>query len=98
MTSRHHLTLKEKIELINDSHDSNGSSQNDNIPAFNEWFDSCKNILVSIMNEQDDDDNNSTSTEIPPKITEAMKMMQKLRLLATTQHSQIHKLISELES
>ncbi|CAF3615439.1 unnamed protein product, partial [Rotaria sordida] len=40
----------------------------------------------------------AVSTEIPPKITEAMEMTQKLRLLATTQYPQLHKLISELES
>ncbi|CAF4213616.1 unnamed protein product [Rotaria sordida] len=68
------------------------------IPAFNEWFDSCENILVCDVNEQDDDDSNAVSTEIPPKITEAMEMTQKLRLLATTQYPQLHKLISELES
>ncbi|CAF1110764.1 unnamed protein product [Rotaria sordida] len=69
------------------------------IPAFNKWFDSCENILVCDVNEQDDDDDsNAVSTEIPPKIAEAMEMTQKLRLLATTQHPQLHKLISELES
>ncbi len=63
------------------------------ISAFNEWFDSCENIFVYHVNEQDDDDNNSVSTDIPSKITEAMKMMHKLRSLATTKHPPLHELI-----
>ncbi|CAF1308443.1 unnamed protein product [Didymodactylos carnosus] len=34
----------------------------------------------------------------PPKITEAMEMIRKLHLLATTQQPQLHQLINELES
>ena len=70
-------------------------------PVFNEWFDNCENILACDINEQDDeddDDSNSISTDTPPKITEAIEMTHKLRLLATTQQSQLHKLINELES
>jgi len=63
------------------------------ISAFNEWFSSCENIFVYDVNEQDDDNSNYVSTDISPKITEAMKIMQKLRLLATTKHLKLHKLI-----
>jgi hypothetical protein len=66
-------------------------------PAFNNWFNSCENILAYDVNEQDDDDSNPTSTDIQLKITEATEIMQKSRLLATTQQPLLHKLISELE-
>ena len=35
---------------------------------------------------------------MPPKITEAIEMTEKLRLLATMQQPQLHKLITELQS
>ena len=54
------------------------------IPAFDEWFDSRENILVCHANEQydedEDDDSNYAYTDAPPKITEAIEMIQKLRL------------------
>ena len=73
----------------------------DDIPAFNEWFDSCEYILSWDANDQvDDDDDNSTfvPTDMPPKITEAIEMTEKLRLLAIMRQSQLHKLITELQT
>jgi hypothetical protein len=55
------------------------------IHHINECFDSRENILVCDINEQDDDDeSNPASADIPPKIKEAIEIMQKIRLLATT--------------
>ena len=73
----------------------------DDTPAFNEWFDSCENILSCNANDHvNDDDDNGTfvPTDVPPKITEAIEMTEKLRLLATMQQPQLHKLITELQS
>jgi hypothetical protein len=56
-------------------------------------------MAYDIIEQDDDDHSNPSSPDIlSPKITEAMEMMQRLRLLLTIQQSQLHKLISELES
>ena len=47
MTSRHHLTLKEKIQLITDSNDSNALSQCKLAEKYNISLDSVCNILKS---------------------------------------------------
>ena len=69
-------------------------------PAYNEWFDSCEQLVVCDIKEQNDDydDDDRIPTESPPKIIEAMEMTRKLHLLATTQQPQLHQLINELES
>ncbi|CAF1595941.1 unnamed protein product, partial [Rotaria magnacalcarata] len=46
----------------------------------------------------DEDDDDRMPTESPPTITEAMEMIRKLHLLATTQEPQLHQLVNELES
>ena len=73
----------------------------DDTPAFNEWVNSCEHILSCDANDQvDNDDDNGTlvPTDMPPKITEAIQMIEKLRLLAIMQQPQLHKLITELQS
>ncbi|CAF4815678.1 unnamed protein product, partial [Rotaria socialis] len=72
-------------------------------PAYNEWFDNCEHLVACDIKIQDDDDDDDDDddripTESPPKIMEAMEMLSKLHLLATTQESQLHQLISQLES
>ena len=58
-------------------------------------------ILSWDANDQvDDDDENGTfvPTDVPPKITEAIEMTEKFRLLVTMQQPQLHQLITELQS
>ena len=53
-----------------------------------EWFDNCENILSCDANNQvDNDDDNGTfvSTDVSPKVIEAIEMTEKLCLLATMQ-------------
>ncbi|CAF4770373.1 unnamed protein product [Rotaria socialis] len=65
-------------------------------PAYNEWFDNCEHLVAcDIKKQNDDDDDDRIPTESPPKIMEAMEMLSKLHLLATTQESQLHQLISQ---
>ena len=45
MTSQHHLTLKEKIQLITDSNDGNGLSQRKLAEKYNISLGSVCNIL-----------------------------------------------------
>ncbi|CAF4777045.1 unnamed protein product, partial [Rotaria sp. Silwood2] len=70
------------------------------VPAFNEWFDNCENLIacdvIELHDDGDDDEDECKSTESPPKITEAMEMIRKLHLLATTQQPQLHSLINEI--
>ncbi|CAF1023635.1 unnamed protein product [Rotaria sordida] len=69
-------------------------------PAYNEWFDSCEQLVVCDIKEQNDDydDDDRIPTESPLKLTEATEMIRKLHLLTTTQQPQLHQLINELES
>ncbi|CAF3232233.1 unnamed protein product [Rotaria sp. Silwood2] len=71
------------------------------VPAFNEWFDNCENLIgcdvIELHDDGDDDEDECKSTESPPKITEAMEMIQKLHLLTTAQQPQLHSLINEIE-
>ncbi|CAF2055335.1 unnamed protein product [Rotaria magnacalcarata] len=92
MSSRHDLTLQQKVELINDNVDGNGLSQR----KF-EHLVEC-DIKEQYSDYDDDDDSDRMPTESPPTITEAMKMIRKLHLLATTQEPQLHQLVNELES
>ncbi|CAF4249037.1 unnamed protein product [Rotaria sp. Silwood2] len=58
-------------------------------PAYNAWFDDCEHLVARDVKDQgddyDDDDDDRIPTESPPKIIEAMGMIRKLQLLATTQ-------------
>ncbi len=66
-------------------------------PVFNEWFDNCEHFISCDLIELDhnDDDADFISTQSPPKITKAMKIVRKLPLLAITQQPQLHPLINE---
>ena len=77
------------------------------VSAFNEWVGSCNDILVCDIGQQDDDNGNGEASDdnsdhptidSPPKITEVVQILQKLRLFVAIQEPQLHPLISELES
>jgi hypothetical protein len=70
------------------------------VPAYNEWFDNYEQLVICDIKEQDDDydDDCLITTELPPKLPEAMEMIRKLHLLAITQQPHLHQLINELES
>jgi len=77
----------------------------EDIPAFNIWFDNCERLRTANLIELDDDDDDEVldeddpaSTESLPKISEVMEMMRKLHLLARTQQPQLHPIIYQLES
>lgn len=80
------------IELIN---------VDENIPVFNEWNDSSS-LMCEITNVDyvDDDAENDTMLieESPPKLPEALEMIRRLHLLASTEQPDLHLLISQLES
>jgi len=49
---------------------------------------------ITTNNNEDDD----IPTETPPKLTEAMEMVRRLHILATTQQPELHAIISQLDS
>ena len=72
------------------------------IPVFNEWTDESEAIrqmaefhIVDEMNNVDDED---SIEEVVPKLPEALNMLRKLHLFASTEHPELHPLLSELES
>ena len=69
------------------------------IPVRNEW-NGNKNFLVEIVSVYriEDDDGQQQIKEIPPNLLEALDMLQRLHLLASTEQSQLHSLISDLKS
>ena len=75
---------------------------NEDMPAFNLWYDDCERLLTTDLIEVDDDElpdeTDFPSTETPPKISEVMEMLRKLHLLAIAQHPQLHPIINQLES
>jgi hypothetical protein len=72
-----------------------------NIPVFNEWNDDS-GILCEIINHDYNEDDIEKETmmteELPPKLPEALEMIRRLHLLASTEQPELHVLISELES
>ncbi len=44
------------------------------------------------------DEEEDNQEEEPPKLPEALDMVRKLHLLASSQHSDLHQLVSELEA
>ena len=86
------LTANEFVEMDTD------------IPAFNEWNDFNVDIVAvnqeyeneSHINHNDEDED--VPAEQPPTIVDAMQMIRRLHLLATTQQPQLHLLISQLDS
>lgn len=73
------------------------------IPAFNEWNDSNDNLIIineecSNKNNDDNNEEDDIPTEAPPTLVDAMEMVRRLHLLASTQQPQLHSLISQLDS
>ena len=77
---------------------------NAEILAFNEWNDKEDDLIVvdqecdnkkKIDNNEEDED---MPTETPPKPIEAMDIIKRLHLLAAAQQSQLHSLITQLDS
>ena len=66
------------------------------IPVCNKW-NSNRNFLVEIVSVYciEDDDGQQQVKETPPNLLEALDMLQRLHLLASTEQSQLHSLISK---
>ncbi|CAF1143326.1 unnamed protein product [Adineta steineri] len=71
----------------------------DDIPAFNIWSDGAEKILLAdgFSNEDVDPDENKTVEE-PPSLSEAVKMLRRLRLLTTTSHPELHSFVLQFQS
>ena len=69
------------------------------IPAGNEW-NVNRNFLVEIVSiyRIEDDDDQQQVIETSPNLLETLDMLQSLHLLASTEQSQLHSLISSLKS
>ena len=69
------------------------------IPVCNEW-NGNRNFLVEIVSVYriEDDDGQQQVKETPPNLMEALDMLERLHLLASTEQSQLHLLISDLKS
>ena len=69
------------------------------IPVCNEW-NGKRNFLVEIVSiyHIEGDDGQQQVKETPPNLLEAFDMLQSLHLLASTEQSQLHLLISDLKS
>ena len=74
----------------------------EDMPAFNLWYDDCERLVTTDLIELDDDElpdeTDLPSTETPPKISEVMEMIRELHLLAKAQHPHLHPIINQLES
>jgi hypothetical protein len=70
-----------------------------NIPVFNEWNDNS-DLLVEIVNINDTEnvEEDESIEEIPLKLPEALDMLRRLHLFASTEQPGLHVLISKLES
>ncbi|CAF2766906.1 unnamed protein product [Rotaria sp. Silwood2] len=73
------------------------------IPAFNEWDDFDNNVTIvdeeyGNKNQNNNDEDDDISTEAPPKFIDAMEMVRRLHILASTQHPELHSLVSQLDS
>ena len=103
----------EALEVLDDSlkhimiggqrmHASDFVDMDEDVPAFNLWYDDCERLLTTGLIELDDDalpdETELPSTETPSKISEVMEMIRKLHLLAIAQHPQLHPIVNQLES
>jgi transcriptional regulator with XRE-family HTH domain len=81
------------IELINiDS----------NIPVFNEWNDNndlhYEIVNIDSVDNMDDVEDETQINEAPLKLPEALDMLRRLHLFASTEQPELHALISQLET
>lgn len=76
----------------------------DETPAFNELNDPGDHLIIvnegfgNQRSEEEDGEDESRMDETPPKLTEALEMVRRLHLLATTEQPQLHSLTSQLNS
>jgi hypothetical protein len=69
------------------------------VPSFNEWNDEPEHLLHVDIDQMDEEEANQDDTRAaPPKLSEAMEMLERFRLLSTTTHPQLHPIIAQLES
>jgi hypothetical protein len=70
----------------------------DETPSFNECEDGIENLLtIDNANNHDIDEEEDNQEEEPPKLPEALDMVRKLHLLGSSQHPDLHQLVSELD-
>jgi len=55
-------------------------------------------LTINSAHNADIDDEEESHQEEPPKLPEALDMVRKLHLLASSQHFELHQLVSELET
>ncbi len=71
----------------------------DETPSFNECEDGIENLLtIDNANNHDIDEEEDNQEEEPAKLPEVLDMVRKLHLLASSKHSDLHQLVSELEA
>lgn len=80
-------------------------SIDDDIPAFNQWTDEKEAIREMVAASGTDEpqffeeeEEEESRNDIAPKLPEALDMVRKLHLFASTEHPELHSLLSELES
>ena len=66
-------------------------------PVFNEWDDHTENRSTIEDPEQDQDDDEMAQEE-PPSLADALEMIRKLHLLASTRQPELHQLVTDLGS
>ena len=83
------MTVKEYINIDSD------------VPTFNEWNDNCEKILtvdsINRSNESEEEEEEENNGQTPPKLSEAIEIVQRLRLFSITQCPQLYRAISEIE-
>jgi hypothetical protein len=71
------------------------------IPTFNEWNDNSKKILIvdsmNQSNESEEEEEGDNNGQIPPKLSEAIEIVQRLRLFSITQCPQLYRAINDIE-
>lgn len=71
----------------------------EDIPVFDEWNNGKENLLTieGVQNDEDDKDDEMIQ-EQPPSLVDALEMIRKLHLLASTRQPELHQLVTNLES
>ncbi len=87
--------------VVDDAHISANEFVNfdEEVPVFNECDNNEDNtsIIVDIRHDQDDKDDEVIQDQ-PPSLVEALEMIRKLHLLASTRQPELHQLVADLES
>ena len=72
----------------------------DHASTFNEWNDDCEKLVIiddSRIHELEDEEDEKDGNESPPKLGEALEMIQRLHLYSNAQCPQLHQAINEIE-